>query len=411
VDLLTNDVMKRLREATRLKIEQSERREKLEELTKAIGDRRTRDLVDIIARHESKDGWAEVISLMGESQTSSYPIPLGSTVSSKQIEPLKFREVLFEILGYGGMEAIPSSTNGILDILSGAQTSTEASLLLGGAIEESIPAMVEKGDTLFLDTSICSPSIPAPLSQLIDEAQRNTAYSFLSTIKTQSSSHYDLWYSEIGRRAMVDSGLCQESINHDDIDAVLSVIQSSVREIPSPQLPHDELEKPIRREPTNPNYKELLERIIQCDVQGLAQLGSRYGSGVVDNQLRLSVDQYNSSPNEDSYRRIIDCITYAVGIRSIDSLITLNLLATNPDPRIATPAISAMSNFYHESTVAIIAELICSTRRKQYRELGTAALENLSARCPETKNIIEDYLNVSCRNISSLRRFYRKHWQ
>ena len=132
---------------------------------------------------------------------------------------------------------------------------------------------------------------------------------------------------------------------------------------------------------------------------------------MVDNQLRFYVDQYNATPDDSTYRKIVDCISSAVGIRSIDSLIVLSLLSSSSDQRIATPAISAISNFYHESAVTSMVELVCSTKKKQYRDIGSTALANLAARCPEAKGIVEEYLSANCGNSAALKRFYRKQWQ
>jgi hypothetical protein len=78
------------------------------------------------------------------------------------------------------------------------------------------------------------------------------------------------------------------------------------------------------------------------------------------------------------------------------------------NPQINTPAVMALGNFYHESSSAVLIDMICTSSDEVILEACEAALLNVQQKSPETRGLIEDYLNKSnCKNISHLKRIHK----
>ena len=81
----------RLRRACIRRCEEIEDNETTQLIANAIGDRRLKDLVDIIAQTETKYGWNTTAHYLIKSSDYQYPAPLGSGISRTNLEPLKYR--------------------------------------------------------------------------------------------------------------------------------------------------------------------------------------------------------------------------------------------------------------------------------------------------------------------------------
>ena len=110
-----DNALNRIRKATRKKLDEIQEAEIIQEITNAIGDRRIRDLVDIIAREEILKGWNTVVEFLMKSGQNEYPVPLGHDTLEIKVEPLKYREAIFEVFGCTGWEPVNKSTNKLLE--------------------------------------------------------------------------------------------------------------------------------------------------------------------------------------------------------------------------------------------------------------------------------------------------------
>ena len=66
----------KLFKAVRERIKESDEHDRIQIITNAIGDRRYRDLVDLIARIESDDGWSTALEFLMKAQDQKYSSPL-----------------------------------------------------------------------------------------------------------------------------------------------------------------------------------------------------------------------------------------------------------------------------------------------------------------------------------------------
>jgi hypothetical protein len=399
--------------ATRQKIKEIEEERIIQEMANAIGDRRVKDLSDITTNVELTDGWSTVIEyLIGASKTQ-YSVPIGYSHPRVMVEPLKFREVIFELLGCSGLEPIPETTEELLLGTASADSSVDAIRLFLDFVTKSAENQVANGNTMFLDISNSTNSIPVKLVLAIEKSQAQKI-TLVDVVQQHGSLLIeDLWYTELGRRTLADLGVLGKRISDEQYELVLSVIQVSPAVKGKLQTPKiDTMSDRLFVKPSlSPHYMDLLGFIINHDTEGLRALGSKHSLLTLNYLLRSAIDEYKSTESSQSYRRLLSSIRDHVAIRMLESAIILNEMTSEKDTRVATPAIGALGNYYHESIVSVLVNIICTTRITKARESALVSLKNVKNRCPETRAIIENCLLSDCKNSPALRRFYRENWE
>jgi hypothetical protein len=90
----------------------------------------------------------------------------------------------------------------------------------------------------------------------------------------------------------------------------------------------------------------------------------------------------------------------------------LEEFARSKDTRIATTAITALGNFYNESTASALVDLLCETKNHEIVNTTVRAIKNVSKRCFETKYVIKNAIELtSCTNIGRLKRLSKEIWK
>ncbi|MHA1576202.1 MAG: hypothetical protein ACTSU3_02460 [Candidatus Thorarchaeota archaeon] len=405
----------RLREACKKRCEEIEEEEVIGEIANAIGDRRLRDLVDIIAKTEIEQGWKITANYLIKSFNETYPAPLGSGLPRTKIESLKYREMIFSLLGCSGFEPVKEDTQNLLKRLSKEKSSVNASRVLTKRVEKELLKQIKKGDSLFFDLTRIDSTFSDDIRKKI-EYEQSKAVAKLKLI--EDSDLIDirpLWYTEYGRKALSELGVTEFKIAKHHFDIVLSVLQIS-NEIRITLL--DSLQPSESKtefvESTNHEYRALLEHTMNQDSEGLRLSASKHSVEHLNTLLSRSLMKYNQVRSSKNYRELLSTIATFVTIRTIDSIISLQRLTTQKDPRIATPSAMALGNFYHESSASVLVELLCSNINTEVQTATFNALVNLSKKCPELKTIISSALKSDCRNVGLLLRLFKKvnqnHW-
>lgn len=403
----------RIMKASKKHIQNSEKEENVQAITSAIGERRMRDLLDSLGKTESSFGWPTAVEYLIESSNKEYPVPVGYETSSKPLESLKFREVIFDLFDCPGMEPVCLATNALLEELSNSDSYISAKSKFRELIHTATGESLENGDTLFFETEF-------PSTLYSDhEILKKVEASQLNAIKEVNLSFQDerihlrpLWYLEHSRKALAELGIQDSSIDPELFAIVISVLQVPLeikQQIKQSLGATSIMNEPVQ--PMNPEYQYLLESIINCDVENLRKLGSRHAFPTFSYLLKTYADRYRSSESSTDYRNLLLAIRDHISIRWNDSIIAIADLTQISDNRITTDAISALGNFYHESAASTLTEIFCKSTDKSNRRLILKTIAHLATRCPETKESVRHALSQDCMNDGELRKFYGKTWK
>lgn len=398
------DSRKEILESVKKFVQQSEEKQRVQMITDAIGERRDRDLLDIVSQIEQDWGWKETINHLLKVCDFQYSLPLGAGPIKVKPEELKFRETIFLLLTCNGFEPAPIATEDLLIHLQTAESLVEASNMARDYIESLVTKQVESGDTLFYDTTFFDSSI----SRSLVESIKNNQQDQLQRISLkQIDDEYDilpLWYNEIGRRTLSVIGIKGNTINSDQLEVVLSVIPQHLSVKKEVQL----FKQPLI-EPTNEVYRTLLSSMITHEMDNLCILSSRLSYPIVKAILEEALDLYNKEQTSERYRNILNAINAHIRIRAIDSISLMEHLAHIKNPRLATAAITALGNYYHESAASALVDLLCRTTNQEIAKVTTNAILNVSKRCPETRFVIIHALEFnSCTQITHLKRLQKE---
>ena len=401
--------LERLREACLRRCEEIEDNETTQQIADAIGDRRLEDLVDIIARAETKYGWNTTVNYLINSAEYQYPAPLGSGIFRADVEPLKYREMIFALFSCTGYEPIPETTGSILQRLAEEESSVQASHVLAAIAEEQTEIQIENGDASFFNLTRIDSTFPENLKTKI-ELRQDAEIRNLYLVRDDDNVNIEpLWYTEIGRQALSSLGIQGTIITPQHFDIVISVLQVSQDTkstlMQSMSSPNEEVPELIP--PSNLDYRDLLRYSIEQDIDGLRSCASRYSVDLLNTLLTKSLVAYNQRLSSDSYRGFLLSIGTYVTVRTIDSIISLQRLTINSNPRIATPAAVAIGNFYHASSVSTLVELICRTKNKEVQNAAINATKHLSTKYREVSVIIRNALTADCRNLGTLMKLFR----
>ncbi|MFW9962038.1 MAG: hypothetical protein ACFFCX_00555 [Candidatus Sifarchaeia archaeon] len=399
----------RIFKAVRERIKEADDKERIQMIANAIGDRRTRDLVDILARIESEDGWSTVLEYLLKAKHQKYFSPLTIGQDKTNLEDLKYREMVFELLSCKGLEPIKTETIDLLKELDDELSLLDASRSLVSRIEQTAIEQINSGDTLFFDF-LENTSVSQKTLNLIDQIRRENLQK-ISLEKSGTMINIEpLWYSEYGRLALSTIGIKGFLVNSDNFDSVLSVIQipnsikSNIVETSSFKDRRDDL----YNRPTNEVYRKLHEYLIHHDIDNLSILGSRYSVSLLNTLLDEVFSIYEESPSTSGYRNILNCINAHISTRSIESILVLEKSSQMKDTRITTIAIMAIGSFYHESSAMTLVNLLCTAKSNEIEKAATKAIENVYKKCPEADYIISSTLDNECRNRGKLAKIYKR---
>ena len=413
IQLEDDNPLNRIRKATRKKLDEIQESETIQEMTNAIGDRRTRDLVDIVAREEISKGWITVVEFLKKSGLNKYPIPVGYDALEIKIEPLKYREAIFALFGCAGWEPVDKSTDKLLEETYHAASSIDAAKIITNEVTSLVEDQIEKSDALFFNHSDFNHNIPSFTVEAMAELQSKEVNDLKIVEQDDTVFISPLWSTNHGRRALANLGVSGNLITKNEYEMVLSVLQVSSRtkEKLKPIEAQITDTRNLSNSPSNQLYKQLLQSIIAQDTEGLGALGSRHSFSVIDYVMRNAIDQYKSNHDSDSYRILLSSIRNHVAIRNSESILSLSEAALETDLRLLTPSIMALGNFYDETAVSILVNIICSKKASEVRKVCLTSIENIRQRCPETQAVVKNALSLECRNAAELRRYYRKTWE
>jgi hypothetical protein len=402
----------RIMKATRAKIQESEEEQCIQAICNAIGERRIRDLYDLISEVEFKSGWSAVPEFLAKASSREYPVPAGFQKAKLQLEPLKFREIVFSLFGCPGLEPASVNISSILEQCFEAESFIDASHLIKEVVELKSYEQIESGDTLFFETGHAEPDMSQLLATKIDAAQRES----LSNVTLKSHGALidinELWHSEYGRIALADIGVLGTTAPYDIVEQVVSVIQvSPEQKTRLLEMPKSETQESMVLQPSQPQYRELLTSVIKQDINTLTLLGSRHACPTLTHILRGATDSYVSADNSLSYQKLTLSIRDHIAIRYTDSILPLAELADSHDTRLAAIAIKALSNFYHESAVSSLLDSFCRRKSKSIRKSILEGIAQIKDRCPETKSVVRDAIESRCMYYSELERFYKRIWR
>jgi hypothetical protein len=409
IGVTKDETIKRLREAAKEQIRKAKDEERVQSLTNAIGDRRKRDVLDILAVCEQEDSWQVSVEYLIRASDSKYTRPIGIGSSEPMIEPLKYRETVFHLFSCTGLEPIRESTTTLLKEVEDESSIANATRVFTDHVVTSSTEQIRDGDTLFFNLSNLSNPSAENLRAETEKIRRKEIKEIRLGQDNGKIIVDSLWYSEYGREALTELGIKGNSVDNSQLELVLSVIQ----------LPND-LKAVLRKAhatrseslsptgPSNHHYKKLLESTISQDISQLRLLGSRLSLPTMTNLILKAADEFLLSESSDDYRNLLFHLDSLVAIRALDSIMTLENMLKLRNLRINTPAATALGNFYHESASATLIDMICTNTDRKILQACEDALLNIQMRNPETVGLIAKYLERSnCRNISHLKRIYK----
>jgi hypothetical protein len=386
---------------------EAEDKERIQEVSNAIAERRGRDLVDFLAVVEQKEGWPVSLDCLRRASRGGYAIPMQPGGCRIPLEPMKYREMVFELFSCTGFEPVNCDTMTLLDELENEESSASAASKFARRTEELAADQIALGDTLFFDFSNTSSS--RSLALLLEKARRTEDKIVSNLVNDMNADPGLLWFTETGRTVLSELGV--KGVNPRELKGDVFLVIQTLRnrlvqttgEEPCPQSGCSENQKP-----SNEAYKSLLESIINQDEKALLALGSRYSVPTLNTMLFDSVACYQESESSDGYRRLVQSTISHVIVRALESVSTLRKLATEEDARISGLAISAMGSFYHESAASVLIDIICESVPKETVDTTLSALSNIAKKCPEARQLISRTVHSERPNRGRLRSIYRE---
>ncbi len=412
ISLSDEEPRSRVLKASKDRLRETKEKNKIEELTNAIGDRRLRDLHDLVASLELESGWETVVRYLICAVQSQYSSPLITGPSKIRLEPLKVREMLFALFSCSGLEPIDYDTLALLQLLEQEESFARASTVFESHITNMAKEHIANGNILFFNLSNYSCSGIEGYRDVIEKT-RNSQISKIRLFRTGAFVNIEpLWYTEFGRYALSGLAVKGTRISLSDFESVLSVLQvsSHTKSCLKKTLESNETHDILTLEyPLNENYRELLVLTINQDIKKLCTLGSRHTVPTIIARTRMAMDQYKSDESSNNYRELITCLTSHLLIRSVESVLVLEDILQLKNPRLTTLSALALGNFYHESAASLLIDVLCQTKDHNILHATNTALLNLFHKLPETTTLVFDKINSStCTNIGHLKQIYKK---
>ena len=396
-------------QAVKERVKQSEELQLTQMIVDAIGERRTRDLGDLLSQIEQDRGWSETINHLSRARKLPYILPIGAGPHKVLIEDLKYRETLFTILDCNGFEPIPLTIEELLSRLENKDSLIDASQSFHAECESMTIKQIESGNTLFFDPASPDSSISVSTAELLERTQRDEIASLTLRKHGNLINILPLWYCEKGRQVLSQLGVRGTEIDSETLAVVISVIQ---QEIPISESTETLVKEESLTHPSNPHYRNLLISIIDHDIENLSLQSSRHSYPTLKFMLENILDHYEDSQSSSAFRNILSCVNAHVRVRTPESTMLFENLAYSKDNRIATSAITALGNFYNESSASVLVDLLCSTKSNEIANTTIRAIKNVSKRCFETKYIVKNATeSPSCTNTGRLKRLYKEIWK
>ena len=185
--------------ASRERAEAAERESILDRLANAIGERRERDLLDIVATLEQDKGWRAALQYVIDVANREYLVPASFGKAKTRIEPLKYREMIFALFSCNGLEPVTPTTASLLQMLESQGSLAEASQELLTHVHELAMKQIGSGDTLFFNLSNHNSQSFDEMVQLLESVRINQ---ITGSVLKQEKNQVDitpLWFSEYGR--------------------------------------------------------------------------------------------------------------------------------------------------------------------------------------------------------------------
>lgn len=385
----------RILKAVKERVKESDERERIRIISDIIGDHRDRDLVDIIAYIEQDDGWSTALEYLLKARNQKYTSPMTMGKNETNLEELKYREVVFGLLSCAGLEPVPSDTTTLLEELDSESSLVDASRVLVGKLENLAVDQIRRGDTLFFDFSE-NISVSQETVNLLQQSRSKMIQGISIEQDGATTDINSLWHSEYGRLALAKLGIKDTQIDSDTLDRVLSVLQEPIDSTKGrTAFSNDE---DIHSRPSNKKYRKLLTQIIHQDIDGLSLLASRHALPTLNAFLDEASSQYKASTSTAGFKKILQCINAHIAVRALDSVIALEKTSNMKNARIATVAILAIGNFYHESAASILVDKLCNSKNREIKETTARSIETIHKRCPEAEYVISSRLERECTN-------------
>lgn len=391
--------------AVKDRVRKSEELQLTQMIVDAIGDRRTRDLNDLLSQIEQDQGWSETVKYLSQARKLSYTPPIGAGPHKTMIEDLKYRETFFTLLNCNGFEPINITIEEILSLLENEDSLIDASQSFHMECETKTLKQIESGDTLFFDISLDS-SISSSTIEIIERTQSDEIANLSLQKHDSLIDIHPLWYCEKGRQVLSQLGIRGTEIDSEAFDIVISVIQQEI-----PTTKSYGKEKSLNH-PSNPLYRKLLTSIINHEIDTLSFHSSKYSYPTLKFMLEDYLDDYENSKSSSAFRNILSCVNAHVRVRTPESTVLFENLAYSKDNRIATTAITALGNFYNEASASTLVDLLCFSKNTEIVNTTIRAIKNVSKRCFETKFIVKSATeSQSCTNKGRLKRLYKEIWK
>jgi hypothetical protein len=392
-------------QAVKERVKQSEELQLTQMVVDAIGERRNRDLSDLVSQIEQDRGWPVALMHLSRANQFPYTLPIGAGPNKTLIEDLKYREMIFAVLECSGFEPITIATEDILSSLENEDSLIDASQLMRSKCESLATKQIESGDTLFFDLI----NTDVGTADLLEKIQRDELTNLFLETHGGTINILPLWYLEKGRQALSQLGVKGTSIDSETFDIVISVIQ---QEIPTTKSTEMHITEKSMNRPSNTHYRKLLTSIIDHDIESLSSQSSKHSYHSLKFMLENTLDCYEDSQSSSAFRNILSCVNAHVRVRTPESVMLLENLAHSKDTRIATAAITGLGNFYNEAAASALVDLLCTTKNNEVANTTIRAIKNVSKKCFETKYIVKNATeSPSCTNIGRLKRLHKEIWK
>lgn len=368
-----------------------------ESITNAIGDRRGRELLDQISEIEKHSGWEHVVEILASARVAEYSTPIALGFQKRKLEPLKFREVLFELFSCSGFEPIDVPTEEILGRLHEVDSFVKANALFQSLIEDYTLNQVQSGDLLFFSGD----SLISDITKRINSLQESQMENLVLPSVNGNVQLQRLWRTELGRRLLADLGIKGTTLDFDsDVIQILTVSFPGLTTTTEEQV---KVNSRISNIPSLPVYDRLLTAIIHHDIEDLQNLGSQWAYPILDYYVSESLRGYLESDSTEQYRSYLNGLNAHIAVRAAESIATFQKLIERIDvPRVSEPAALAMGNFFTESAIAVLLEKVCSTL-DETSEAALKALQRIHDFTPEAEPMIRLAAEGNCRSAARLK--------
>jgi len=307
-------------QAVKERVKQSEEHQLTQLIANAIGERRYRDLKDIISQIEQDRGWFQTLKHITRARNFSYALPIGVGSNMTPIENLKYREAIFTILDCNGFEPIPLTTEEVLSRLENEESLIDASQSIYTECKSLAIRQIESGDTLFFNQMHIDRDIVTLLEKFQYEEVAN-----LSLEKHDNTIHVlPLWYCEKGRQALSQLGIKGTKIDMETFEIVISVIHQDIH---TTNAIETQSSKKTLIYPSNLLYRSLLTSIINQDIENLCAMSSTHSYHTLKSILKNTLDHYEKHPSSINFRNILTYVNAHIRVRSLESIILLEELS------------------------------------------------------------------------------------